>query len=83
MFLCQLSIEFVDGSKQCIVTDDSWRSSAGPIRMSDLLHGEEYDARLEMGNWITVPFDDSEWEKVHIGKPAVGTLQSHPGCADP
>lgn len=79
MFLCQLNIEFTDGSKQSVITDESWRSSSGPIRMSDLLHGEEYDARLEMVGWLTKEFDDSNWENVNICIPNVGLLRSHPG----
>ncbi|MGH7970811.1 MAG: alpha-L-rhamnosidase N-terminal domain-containing protein, partial [Limisphaerales bacterium] len=45
-FLLQLEIELADGSKQLIVTDGSWRSTAeGPIRAAGIYDGEIYDAR--------------------------------------
>src|SRR5204862_4619772 len=46
--LAQLEITFDDGSTQGIVTDGSWRAGEGPIRSSDMLMGEDYDARMEI-----------------------------------
>lgn len=41
----QLDIEKADGSRQVIVSDDSWEASLGPILEADFLMGETYDAR--------------------------------------
>lgn len=51
--LCmQLEIELSDGRRQTVATDSSWQSTIeGPIRLSDLLDGETYDARQEMPGW--------------------------------
>jgi alpha-L-rhamnosidase len=44
----QINVEYIDGTKEVIGTDSSWEVLANsPIRESDFLHGEVYDARLE------------------------------------
>lgn len=58
----QLELEYDDGSKDTIATDASWKSSTGPIQSADLLDGETYDARLELGDWSKAPYDDSKWQ---------------------
>jgi alpha-L-rhamnosidase len=61
--LVQLNIEFEDGSRTEIVSNESWKlTAAGPIRANNEYDGEEYDARLEMPNWARPGFDDSKWE---------------------
>jgi len=60
--LAQLEVEYADGTKQTVATDGSWRASAdGPLRYSDMLMGEEYDATREMPGWNTPVFDDAKW----------------------
>lgn len=45
--LCQLELSYEDGSRETVVTDDTWRwSNDGPIRFADLEDGEVYDARM-------------------------------------
>ena len=51
-FLAQLEIEYIDGSRETIVTDNSWQvSSDGPIREADLIMGEAFDAQCEDASW--------------------------------
>ncbi len=64
--LAQIEIEFEDGSRQTIVSDESWRTSPGPILESDLLMGESYDARRELTGWDRVGFDDEKWDLVEV-----------------
>ncbi|WNS45253.1 family 78 glycoside hydrolase catalytic domain [Paenibacillus sp. MMS20-IR301] len=59
--LLQLHVTLADGSEQIIVSDESWRSSSGPLLMSELYHGETYDARLEQDGWASAGFDDQAW----------------------
>jgi len=69
--LCQLEVEYADGSTELIVSDDTWRAAVGPILSADLLLGENYDARQEMPGWDTAGFDDSSWQPVLLlEKPA-------------
>jgi alpha-L-rhamnosidase len=59
--LAQLEIETVDGSRQAIATDGSWRCAAGPIVFADCMMGETYDARHELTGWDGPGFDDASW----------------------
>lgn len=59
--LAQLEIEYSDGTKQVVVTDNSWKSSTGAILKSEIYNGEIYDARLEKTGWDTAGYNDSEW----------------------
>ncbi|RTE09875.1 alpha-L-rhamnosidase [Paenibacillus whitsoniae] len=65
-FLLQACIEYEDGSRDMIATDAAWRTTEGPIRYSDLIKGETYDARLEQVGWDQAGFDDSGWETPDI-----------------
>jgi alpha-L-rhamnosidase len=59
----QLELEYADGRREVIGSDESWRvTDRGPIREADLLMGEHYDARLELSGWSRAGFDDSDWE---------------------
>ncbi len=63
--LVQLEISYSDGTKQTIVSDESWKSSQGPIRSADLLMGEDFDARQELAGWSSPGYDDSKWTGTH------------------
>ncbi|MHB1157776.1 MAG: glycoside hydrolase family 78 protein [Phycisphaerales bacterium] len=62
--LAQLAVAFADGSTQVIATDESWKTTTGPIIESDMLMGESYDSRLEMDGWAEASFDDAAWQRV-------------------
>lgn len=59
-----LELEYTDGSKDYISTDDSWKVTAdGPIRTNNEYDGEEYDATKELTGWNTVGYPDNAWLK--------------------
>lgn len=61
----QLELTFADGTVKTIATDDSWKGTdAGPLFAGGFYHGEDYDARKELGDWGEVGFDDSNWKTV-------------------
>jgi len=64
--LLQLEINYTDGSKETIVSDESWKSSDGPIRKSEIYGGETYDANFEKGNWANTEYDDKSWKAVAV-----------------
>ncbi len=66
--LFQLEIEYNDGTTQTIVSDESWRSSYGAIRYSEIYNGETYDAREEKTGWSTSQFNDAGWSNVKTGE---------------
>jgi alpha-L-rhamnosidase len=58
----QLFVEYTDGTKDIIRTDDTWKlTTDGPILSNNEYDGEEYDARKEMKGWATTNFDDKNW----------------------
>ncbi|NJX14288.1 family 78 glycoside hydrolase catalytic domain [Tamlana crocina] len=64
--LCQLELTMKDGTKEIIVSDDSWKGTTnGPIRLSEIYDGETYDANLEMEGWTTNNFSDKDWSSVN------------------
>lgn len=65
--LCaQLVVTLADGSEQVMATDGSWKVAYGPILENDIMHGETYDARLELGDWSSAGYDDSTWAPVTV-----------------
>ena len=73
--LAQLEIEYADGSKTTVVSDDTWKvTSKGPIVANNEFDGEEYDARLEMAGWNENGFDDSAWKKPDVMEAPKGEL---------
>lgn len=43
----QLEIIYQDGSRQTIVSDNSWKTAPGPVIRNNVYLGEHYDARME------------------------------------
>ncbi|THF73692.1 alpha-L-rhamnosidase [Cohnella fermenti] len=64
LLLAKLHVRYADGSEEVVGTDESWRGSDGALRMSELYHGERYDARLEKKGWNAAAFDDRAWSSV-------------------
>jgi alpha-L-rhamnosidase len=59
--LAHLVVFYEDGSSATIVTDALWKTAFGPIVEADMLMGESYDARLELGAWSSSAYDDTRW----------------------
>ena len=76
--LLQLDAELADGETVRVVSDTSWRASAGPVTYNDYSHGEAYDARLEQPGWCEPGFDDSAWEPARAAPSPSGRLQAQP-----
>lgn len=65
--LLQLEVEYTDGTKQTIKTDESWKYTYGPIMASDIYDGERYDAGMEIAGWDTAGFkEDNKWTAVGL-----------------
>lgn len=62
--LLQLQITYRDGRTALITSNEGWKATTGPIRMSDLYWGEHYDARLEKTGWDKAGYDDRDWANV-------------------
>jgi alpha-L-rhamnosidase len=64
--LCQIKITYRNGREETFGTDGGWKAATGPILMSEIYHGETYDARLEKTGWATPGFADGGWSKVKV-----------------
>jgi alpha-L-rhamnosidase len=79
-FILQLELEFADGSRQTIVSDETWRVTAGgPIRANNIYDGEEYDARKEFPGWDRAGFVEKaehQWRAAEVVKAPGGKLSA-------
>ncbi|HET6897346.1 MAG TPA: glycoside hydrolase family 78 protein, partial [Vicinamibacteria bacterium] len=64
--LAQIEVTYKDGRTETIASDAGWKAATGPILMSEIYHGETYDARLEKPGWATAGFDDRAWPAVKV-----------------
>ncbi|MFC0775236.1 alpha-L-rhamnosidase [Terrimonas alba] len=73
--LLQLEIEYTDGSKKTIISDESWKLNVdGPIRTNNEYDGEEYDARKEFTGWTIAGFNDNKWMQPQIVEAPKGKM---------
>ncbi|HEY1020177.1 MAG TPA: family 78 glycoside hydrolase catalytic domain [Sediminibacterium sp.] len=72
--LFQLTINYSDGSTEQVLSDDSWKSSTGAIRYSEIYNGETIDAREEKNGWTLPGYDDSQWSGVKTATHPVNVL---------
>ncbi len=64
--IVQLEIEYADGERQLVTSDDLWRCTPGPVTFSDIYGGEDFDARKNPRGWKSAGFDDSAWPNAVI-----------------
>jgi alpha-L-rhamnosidase len=71
----QLELTYSDGSVETIATDDTWKGTdKGPILAGGFYHGEDYDARNELGKWSIAGYDDTTWAAIKSTPVAVEPL---------
>ncbi len=68
-FNAQINLEYADGTREIIASDNNWKAAYGPITEQDLLDGEFYDATKEMTGWSAPNFNDVAWQKADEGAP--------------
>jgi alpha-L-rhamnosidase len=74
--LINLVIDFEDGTRSVIASDESWKVSTGPIVYNSVRSGETYDARLEKEGWYLPGYADNDWEPAIIVPSPGGKLVS-------
>ena len=74
--IVQLNVEYEDGSRESIVTDETWRVTGGPIVRNNVYLGERYDARRELPGCEKPGFDDSGWPAAAAADEPVGPLRA-------
>jgi alpha-L-rhamnosidase len=59
--IAQIEIEYENGGRERLVTDDSWKVAFGPLTENGIYSGEKYDAREEQPGWDEANFEDYSW----------------------
>lgn len=71
MFSAELIVEYTDGTADTIKTDGSWKATTGgPIRSSDILDGEVYEANREQVGWDKPKFAGQNWKVAREAVPS-------------
>jgi|GEM_PF-1189879 len=77
-----LELELSSGRKLTIGTDESWRTTDGPLLMNDIYDGETCDGRLAkaLEGWASATYDESEgdWRPVELAEAPEGVLLPNP-----
>jgi len=60
--LFQLELTYADGSKESIVSDNSWKVAESDIRFAEIYDGEVIDAGKRTANWASIAFNDTNWK---------------------
>jgi alpha-L-rhamnosidase len=72
----QMRILFSDGTKELLISDETWKGSSGPVISNNVYAGEAYDSRLEQNGWNKPGFDDSQWNQAVLCHSPGGKLIS-------
>ena len=68
--LLRLSLEYMDGTSEDIVSDTTWSTNPGPVVSVDIYSGEIYNASMETPGWTTAEFKDTAgWANVVTASP--------------
>lgn len=73
-FICEIEIEYDNGEKTIIKTDQSWKFTTGPIIFDQIRNGEIYDPRKNIKGWCEPGYDDSNWDPVIMDQGPEGIL---------
>jgi len=74
--ICEIRINFTDGTSQTVGTDQGWKTSTGAYLYNNIYSGDIYDARLEEQGWNNVNFNDEKWQPVTVVKAPAPILQA-------
>jgi hypothetical protein len=58
-----LRLEYTDGTKEEIESNQSWKATESPITFSSIYGGEDYDAKRFQAGWTSPEFNDVSWSK--------------------
>ena len=68
--ILQMHITFSDGTRQVIASDHTWQTAPGPIVLSSIYGGEDYDARKELQGWDTATSTTSWSNALEVAAPS-------------
>ena len=62
--LCELVIQYTDGSSETVGSDESWKAAPSYLLDSSIYDGEIQDANRYVKDWSDTSLDDHNWSKV-------------------
>ena len=74
--LFNLQIEYANGLKTIISSDETWKWSTGEIVYNSIRSGETIDHRKQQKNWNTFLFNDDSWKNVVSVPEPLGVLRT-------
>ncbi|WP_205510126.1 family 78 glycoside hydrolase catalytic domain [Longitalea arenae] len=77
--IMKLLVEYTDGTKSEVISDNSWKTAPSPITFSSIYAGEEYNATLEQDGWDKATFNDGSWKAAAVVKAPAGKLVAETG----
>lgn len=80
----RLELEYAGGRRVTIASGPDWKATLGPVVLSHVYAGEDFDARREPPGWDRPGFDDTAWRDAALAAPPAGTLsrQDFPGLRE-
>ncbi|THU31162.1 alpha-L-rhamnosidase [Niastella caeni] len=78
--IMKLVVEYTDGTKSEVISDNSWKTAPGPITFSSIYSGEDYNATLEQDGWDKATFNDGAWKAAVVVKAPAGKLVAETGA---
>ena len=77
--IAELHLDYADGSRELIPSDERWQTLAGPTRYDNINIGETYDARKAVAGWAKPGFDAGGWAAARPVTAPLGqlTAQTH------
>lgn len=72
--LCELYLTYEDGTQECVCSDQTWKTSTGPIIFNSIRNGEYYDARQERSGWSESGYQEEGWQNAELVRGAGGRL---------
>ena len=74
--ICQVDLISEDGKIRQIISDETWKTTQGPILFDGIRNGETYDARKELTGWCESGYDDNNWSDIIVSNGPKGKLSS-------
>ncbi len=62
IFNLLVEIEYTDGEKEVLISDESFKVKKHPVVMSNVFGSEIVKGELAIKNWSVISLDDSNWE---------------------
>ena len=84
LFCAEITLRDKNGDVSRVGSDESWRTTAGPVTFSHIYAGEDFDARRQIPGWDRARFDDRSWQIARVVSAPAARLESQffPGIAE-